>query len=114
MRSNRDSSDYINDILFEITQIKEFSSGLTYEEFSADNKTIYAIIRSFEIIGEAVKNIDPEIRDKYPDIPWKRIAGMRDKLIHEYFGVSISILWKTIQDRVPELEKKLSSLKSEL
>lgn len=114
MRTNRDSSDYINDILFEITQIKEFSSGLTYEQFSTDNKTIYAIIRSFEIIGEAVKNIDPEIRDKYPDIPWKRIAGMRDKLIHEYFGVSISILWKTIQDRVPELEKKLSSLKSEL
>ena len=104
MNNKRDYRDYINDILSEINSIKEFTKDLSFEEFSSDKKTVYAVIRSFEVIGEAVKNLPEEIRDTYPDIPWKKMSGMRDKLIHEYFGVSLPILWQTVKNRIPELE----------
>ncbi len=112
--TDRESRDYITDITLEISRIREFTEGMEFEDFANDTKTVYAVIRSFEIIGEAVKNLSSEIRDKYSDVPWKRIAGMRDKLIHEYFGVSVKILWETIRNRVPELDEKLSLLKKDL
>ena len=114
MKGDRDPRNYIHDILAEIDRIRNFTEGMTFADFSCDIKTVYAVIRSFEIIGEAVKKISPEIRDKYPGIPWKRIAGMRDKLIHEYFGVSLPILWETVRNRIPELEEKIAQLKEEL
>jgi len=70
---------------------------MTFEDFAKDKKTINAVIRSIEVIGEATKNIPKTIRDKYLSIPWKKMAGMRDKMIREYFGVDIKILWKTIK-----------------
>jgi len=77
--------DFIKDINDEIQNIEEFAGSLSYEDFIRDKKTLRAVIKCFEIMGEAVKNIPTEIREKYPDMPWKDMAGMRDKLVHEYF-----------------------------
>lgn len=96
--------DYLKDISDEFRHIEEFTRELSYEIFAKDKKTIYAVIRSFEVIGEAVKNIPSGIKKKYPKIPWKKMAGMRDKLIHEYFGVDRQTLWKTIKGRIPEVK----------
>ena len=99
--------DFINDIKDEIQNIEEFAGSLSYEDFIRDKKTLRAVIRCFEVIGEAVKNIPTEIREEYPDIPWKDMAGMRDKLIHEYFGIDYEILWKTIKHIIPEIKPLL-------
>ncbi len=77
-----------------------------FEELSADQKTIDAVIRNFEIIGEAIKNLSPEIKSKY-DYDWRSVAGLRDIIIHGYFGMSLKIIWDIIQNETPELEKKV-------
>ncbi len=99
----RDYSDYLNDIISELSNIESFIEGMTCDDFVQDKKTIYAVVRGLEVVGEAVKKIPKEIRELYPDIPWKRIAGMRDKLIHEYFGVDIEVVWKTVREDIPYL-----------
>jgi uncharacterized protein with HEPN domain len=86
---------------------------MSYEEFIGDKKTVNAVIRSLEVIGEAVKKIPLEIREKRPDIPWKEIAGTRDKLIHEYFGIDLQILWKTIQTDLSPLDQAVLELRHE-
>lgn len=83
---------------------EEFIGDMEYEKFVADKKTIYAVVRSMGIIGEAVKNIPEDERKKYPGIPWRPMAGMRDKVIHEYFGISIERVWETVKKDVPGLK----------
>jgi len=96
--------DYFRDILDGIIEIEAFVKGLDYSNFKTDRKTILAVIRDIEVIGEAAKNISRVIRKKYPEIPWKDIVGMRDKLIHGYFGIDLEILWETIQKDLPQLK----------
>lgn len=69
-----------------------------------DKKTVFAVTRAIEIIGEATKNIPDLLRKKYPQVPWKDMAGMRDKLIHEYFGIDVDVLWKTVTQDIPQLK----------
>ena len=101
----RTYKDYILDVLSSIQEIGEFTKDMNFEEFIKDRKTVNAVIRSLEVMGEAVKKIPVEIRDRYPEIPWKYIAGMRDKLIHEYHGVDLEIVWEVVKKEVPPLKQ---------
>ncbi len=110
----RDYRDYFQDILDAVNEVKEFTQGMDFEAFINDKKTINAVVRSFEVIGEASKKIPEDVRNTYPTIPWKKMAGMRDKLIHEYFGVDLEILWKTVKESIPPLKESISNIISSL
>jgi len=100
----REMGDYFEDIVSAMEKAMNFVKDISYEEFSRDDKTVFAVIRALEIVGEAVKNIPDEMRKNYPEIPWKDMAGMRDKVIHEYFGVKLKIVWKTVKEKLPLLK----------
>ncbi len=108
MRKNRIADDYFNDIIITIDKIESFVGDISKDEFAVDEKTQFAVIRGLEIIGEAAKKIPRESQEEYPKVPWKELAGMRDKLIHAYFGVNIEIVWITVKKDLPEIKKFLS------
>lgn len=95
---------YLRDIKNAITSIEKFIEDMNFDQFQSDDKTSSAVIRKFEIIGEATKNVPKIIREKYTQIPWKDIAGMRDRLIHAYSEVDLKLVWMTIKQRLPELK----------
>jgi len=99
----RDYELYLKDILGCIESIERFVEGMNFNEFVEDDKTRSAVIQKFEIIGEATKQIPDEMRQKHPQIPWKEMAGMRDRLIHFYFGVDYKLVWRTIKKRIPQI-----------
>jgi uncharacterized protein with HEPN domain len=94
-----------------MNEVEEFTRGLTYESFMKDRKTINAVIRSLEVMGEASKRIPDEVRAKHSEIPWKRMAGMRDKLIHEYVGVDLETVWDVIREEIPPIRPLLEELR---
>jgi len=85
----REVGDYIEDIVDAMDKARGFTKNITYYEFARDEETVFAVVRALEIVGEAVKKIPQSIRKNYPEIPWKDVAGMRDKVVHEYFGVKL-------------------------
>jgi uncharacterized protein with HEPN domain len=106
----RDRSLYLKDILQAIESIETFLAGLDFEAFRTDDKTASAVIRKLEIIGEAVKQLPEEVRRHHPDIPWKQVSGMRDKLIHFYFGVDPALIWQTVNKRLPPLKATIQKM----
>jgi uncharacterized protein with HEPN domain len=105
--TKRNANLYIKDILDSMAKIEEYIKGLSFEDFTKNKMAIDAVVRNLEIIGEAAKNVTSEVRTKYNKIPWKEMAGMRDKTIHEYFGVDLKIIWKTVKESLPELKRAL-------
>jgi uncharacterized protein with HEPN domain len=101
--SERRAQDYLNDILEGMERIEEYISGLTRDQFMQDRKTIDAVVRNLEIIGEATKCLPSSLRDRHPQIPWKALAGVRDKMIHHYFGLNYDIIWTISSDQLPGL-----------
>lgn len=110
MKSGRDYSDYLKDILDSIIKIERFVAGKSSKGFFKDDKTVFAVLRALEIIGEAAKKVPPSVRKQAPDIPWREMAGIRDKLIHEYFGVNLEVIWKTIEEDLPPLKSAIRRL----
>lgn len=107
--SERQDSLWISDIREAIARVGEYTQGISYSEFLEDKKTQDAVVRNVGIMGEAAKKISAEFKRKHKDIDWKAIAGMRDKLIHEYFGVNWSILWDVVKNKLPQLKAQLES-----
>lgn len=107
---SRDYKVYLEDILEAVNKIIQYTTGMSLEEFSRDAKTIEAVVRNLEIIGEAAKHVPKHIRVKNPDIEWKQIAGLRDILIHEYFSIDLDIIWDIIRNKLPVLESKINQI----
>ncbi len=106
----RDYKDYLDDIKNEIDNIEAFVEKFTYDFFVQDKKTAYAVVRSFEIIGEATKKLGDDILDQCPEIPWKKVKSKRDQLIHHYFEVDLGLVWQTIQYDLPILKACIERL----
>ena len=110
----KDPKVFIGHILESVHLIEKYVDQMSKEDFLKSVNIQDAVIRRLEIIGEAVKNLPLEFRDEYPDIPWRQIAGMRDVLIHAYFGVDLDLTWKVVKSDLPELERKVAGIRKKL
>lgn len=106
----RDYKLYLQDVLSAIRKIEKYVGETSFEEFAKDDKTTDAVVRNLEIIGEATKRMPSEIKGKYSSIEWKKIAGLRDILIHAYFGVDLEIVWDVLKNKLPDLKKKIEEI----
>lgn len=106
----RDSKLLLKDILEAISAIERFVEGIDFEEFRSNDEKSSAVIRKFEIIGEATKALPDNLKEKYPEIPWKEMAGFRDKLIHFYFGIKYELVWQAIKNRLPQLKSSVQNI----
>lgn len=97
----REYEDYLRDMLENAEKALSFVQGMDYDGFCTDDKAVYAVIRAFEIIGEAARQIPESVRQSHPEIQWREIAAMRNKLTHEYFGVNTKVIWRTVHEDLP-------------
>lgn len=111
---DREFEDYLQDILDAMEKAQRFVENLSYEEFTGDDKTVFAVVRALEIIGEATKNIPDDNRKENPDVPWKDMAGMRDILIHDYFGVDMETVWLTVTEKITEIKPLIKKMLEKL
>jgi uncharacterized protein with HEPN domain len=112
--TQREFRDFLQDILEAICQIEKMAQDITFEEFLTKIEIFLSVVKLIEIIGEAVKNIPDEVRVNYSNIPWKNIAGMRDKLVHEYWAIDEQTVWKVIFKNLPQLKVTITSIIEEL
>jgi uncharacterized protein with HEPN domain len=101
---------YLNDIAESISSIRSYVGNLTFDEFSVDTMRVDAVVRRFAVIGEAVKHIDPALKNRFPKTDWKAVAGFRDTLIHGYFGIDMEILWDIIVHKIPVLQEEIAAV----
>ena len=110
----RDYSLFVKDMISAIESIEGFVKGTAPDNLAGDDKTSSAVIRKFEIIGEAAKHIPSDLKGQYPEIPWKKIVGMRDRMIHAYFGIDYELVWQVITAELPPLKSALRQMLLEL
>ncbi len=108
--ANRDERVFLDDMLEGIDQIADYMQNISAFEFDHNVEKQDAVIRRIEMIGEAVKNIAPETRQRYPDIPWREMAGMRDMVIHQYFGVTMDLVWRVATVDMPRLKPEIENI----
>lgn len=111
---SRNQQQHLQDILDAMDAAESFVEEMSLEELEGDRRTQFALQRAFAIIGEATKQLDDGLRDRYPGVPWRDIAGMRNKLIHEYFSVNLEIVWKTVHKDFPRVKPKIQQILVEL
>ena len=109
----REYGDYLRDMLENAEKALSFVRGLDYDGFCKDDKALYAVIRALEIIGEAARQIPEKVRENNPETPWREIAGMRNKLTHEYFGVNTKVVWRTVHEDLPVIIPALRKMLDE-
>jgi uncharacterized protein with HEPN domain len=110
MTPERDYLDFLDDIRMAALKAQSFVAGMAFADFISDEKTVYAVVRALEIVGEATKRLPSSIRDLAPAIPWRSMAGSRDKLVHDYLGVDLANVWHTVTVDLPDLEAHLEAL----
>ncbi len=114
MSKGKHPTVYLEDILNAIGKIERYTKGMSKDEFISNELVIDGVIRNLEIIGEATKRLPKSFRQQYPQVPWKKIAGMRDVLIHDYSGVDIEVVWDTIKEKLPEFKKQVQMILTEV
>lgn len=112
--SERGPLEFLSDIIEAMRRINTYIAEMNYSEFLMDLKTRDAVIRNLEVIGEAAKSIKDDFRQRFPDVPWREMSGVRDKLIHHYFGVNFEIVWKIVRDELPGEAIKIHSILNEI
>jgi uncharacterized protein with HEPN domain len=108
--SKRDHLLLLNDILESAIKIKIYTENLSLEDFLNDDKTVDAVVRNIEIIGEATNRINPKIKEQYPKIEWKRIKGLRNRIVHDYFGIDYEIVWSIIENDLDKLIEEIEQI----
>jgi len=107
MKGEGEYRDYVEDMLEATDKVAVFIAGMTEADFLADERTQFAVVRALEILGEASKKVPPSFKAGHNEIPWREIAGMRDKLVHDYFGVNAAVVWRTVMEDVPAIARGL-------
>ncbi len=110
---SRDYKVYLEDILEAIGKIRNYTAGMSADSFAADNKTLDAVLRNLEVIGEAVKRVPDEVRSQHQQVEWKRVAGLRDILIHQSFAIDAEIIWDVVHNKLPVLERQIRDVVEE-